>query len=92
MRFSGNSSSPSDFPLVLAGEGEKVRIVSLRGGKGFQERLISMGLNVGDEIEVMHCPGRGAVVVAREGARYVLGGGMAQKIFVVIAKGGRYGD
>jgi Fe2+ transport system protein FeoA len=92
MRSSGDPSSLSAFPLALAGEGNKVKIVSLRGGKGFQERLISMGLNIGDEIEVILCRERGPILVAKEGMRYGLGGGMAQKIFVVMIEGRRYED
>lgn len=68
----------------MAGEGEKVRIVSLRGGKGLQDRLFGMGLNVGAEVEIMRNDGAGPMVVALKGARLFLGGGMAQKIHVVI--------
>ncbi len=80
---SSKASSLKAFPLALTGEGEKVRIVSLEAGKGLQERLISMGLNIDDEIEVIQCRERGAVLVSKEENRYALGGGMAQKILVV---------
>jgi ferrous iron transport protein A len=77
-------TSQSTLPLALASEGERLMIVSLRGGRGFQEKLISMGLNVGDEIEVIQRRGGDAMLIAKEGIRYGLGGGMAQKILVAI--------
>ncbi len=83
-RSSEDLSSKSVLPLALAGEGESLRIVSLRGGRGFHEKLVSMGLNVGDEIEVIQRRGGGTVLIAKEGIRYGLGGGMAQKILVAV--------
>ncbi len=72
------------FPLSLSSEREMVTITSMRQGKKFQERLISMGLAIGDVIEVIQRRGHGSVVVAKDNNRYVLGGGMAQKIEVTI--------
>ena len=83
-RSSEDLSSKSALPLALASEGERLRIVSLRGGRGFHEKLVSMGLNVGDEIEVTQRRAGGTVVIAKEGTRYGMGGGMAQKILVAI--------
>ncbi|MCK4728492.1 MAG: ferrous iron transport protein A, partial [Desulfobacterales bacterium] len=39
------------MPLAMACAGERVRIVSLAGGRGMHQRLASMGLSVGSEIE-----------------------------------------
>ena len=83
-RSSEDLSSQSTFPLAMASEGERIRIISLKGGRGFHEKLVSMGLNVGDEIEVIQRRGGGTVLIAKEGIRYGLGGGMAQKILVAI--------
>jgi Fe2+ transport system protein FeoA len=83
MNSKEDSSLGSAFPLTFASEGQKVRIVALKGGRGFQERLISMGFNEGDEIEIVQSRQHGSVLVASEGGRYVLGGGMAQKIMVI---------
>jgi len=83
-RSSKDLSSQSALPLALASEGESLRIISLRGGRGFHEKLVSMGLNVGDEIEVTQRRAGGTVVIAKEGIRYGMGGGMAQKILVAI--------
>ncbi len=83
-RSSEELSSQSTLPLALASEGENLRIVSLRGGRGFHEKLVSMGLNVGDEIEVIQRRPGGTVLIAKGGIRYGLGGGMSQKILVAI--------
>ena len=83
-RSSEGLSSRSALPLALASEGERLRIVSLRGGRGFHEKLVSMGLNVGDEIEVIQRRAGGTVLIAKEGTRYGMGGGMAQKILVAM--------
>jgi Fe2+ transport system protein FeoA len=72
------------FPLSLSSEREWVTIVSMRKGRKFQERLISMGLAVGDVIEVIQRHGQGTLVVEKDNNRYVLGGGMARKIEVTL--------
>ncbi len=79
------SSQPS-FPLAIAGEGETVRIVSVRRGRKIQERLLSMGIQVDDVIEVVQCQNNGAVLISKENNRYALGGGMALKINVIKEK------
>ena len=72
------------FPLSLSAERERVTIVSMRKGRKFQERLISMGLAVGDVVEVIQRRSHGSLVVAKDNNRYVLGGGMARKIEVTL--------
>ena len=72
------------FPLTLAGEGERVQISLLRGGKGMEARLTSLGLNMGSELEVLHRLG-GNIVVRRGESRLALGAGMARKVMVVPA-------
>ncbi|KJR99032.1 MAG: hypothetical protein VR65_18260 [Desulfobulbaceae bacterium BRH_c16a] len=73
----------SSFPLAFAGEGEKVKIVFFRGGAVMRERLLSMGICPEDEIVIVQKHDGGAVLVAREGNRVALGGGMAHKINVI---------
>ncbi len=71
------------FPLPMARGGERVRIVGFQGGRGFQEKLLSMGLNIGDEIKIMEHQRRGAAIMLAKGeTRYILGGGMAFKVSV----------
>jgi len=66
----------------MAGDGEFVRITMIRGGCKMQERLLSMGISVEDEIEIVQRRDIGAVLISKAGNRYALGGGMAQKIQV----------
>ncbi len=70
------------FPLALASEGEQVEVVTMGKGKKIHERLLSMGIGIGDELNIIKCQGQGAVLVAKGRNRYALGGGMAQKIYV----------
>ena len=72
----------SAFPLAMAQEGERIRVLLLRGGKGLEMRLTSLGLNVGSELMVSQRLG-GKLVVIRGETRLALGAGMAQKIMVV---------
>lgn len=75
---------PVAYPLAMANEGERVRVVALMGGMGLDRRMTEMGLNVGAEIVVRQRQG-GGVVVARGETRFALGGGMAHKIMVTPA-------
>jgi len=75
------------LPLRLVREGEWVRVVALSGGPGFHDRLAGMGLRLGAELQVLCNPMDGKLVVCLEGTRLFLGGGMAQKIQVVITEG-----
>lgn len=54
----------------------------LEAGRQMQLRISSMGLKIGDEIEVMSNGFGGQVVVASGDSRLVIGSGMAQKIWV----------
>jgi|GEM_PF-784462 len=76
------ATTPS-FPLALADDGEKVKIVLIRGGSLFQERLRGTGVRVGDEIVVIQRQPQGAVLIEKSGNRYALGGGMAHNINVI---------
>ena len=67
----------------MAGTGERVRVVLIRGGANLKERLLSMGIQVEDIVEVIQSGQKGAVLIARDENRFMLGGGMAQKIYVI---------
>ncbi|NWG32414.1 MAG: ferrous iron transport protein A [Rhodocyclaceae bacterium] len=73
--------TPAAYPLMMADEGARVRIVGLRDGHGFARRLTEMGLNVGAVLVVRQRQG-GGLVVMRGATRFALGGGMAHKILV----------
>ena len=75
------AAAAKTFPLAMAGEGERVRIRSLLGGKGLAKRLTELGLNPGAEVRIVAHQG-GGLVVARGETRLALGGGMAVKILV----------
>ena len=64
----------SDTPV-----GKKVRLVAIDGNRLLVRRFLSLGLCLGSEVEVLHHRGRG-VVVANQGNRVALGGGMADKL------------
>jgi Fur family ferric uptake transcriptional regulator len=76
----------SQMPLVAAKQGEHVVIAEFSGGSQGRLRLNSMGLRVGDALEVISNQGQGQVVVAAGFQRYVLGRGMSQKIIVCPAR------
>jgi Fe2+ transport system protein FeoA len=67
----------------MAADGERVRIVSVRHGRTCQDRLLGMGIQVNDVVEVVQRREKGAVLICKAHTRYVLGGGMALKIQVI---------
>ncbi len=72
------------IPLRMAGEGVRLRIISWRRGKGFTQKLLGIGLNVGSEIEVVQNDMHSPVLIFHNGTKLFLGGGMAQKINVAL--------
>lgn len=68
--------------LDAARTGERLKVVAFNGGARFKLRLLTMGLRVGDEIEVITNIHSGQVVVAADYNRLVLGQGLASKIMV----------
>jgi Fur family ferric uptake transcriptional regulator len=70
------------LPLAMASTGERLIIVRFLGGRTMQDRLISMGLNPGSEVEVLNNNGGGPVLVAAKGTRLALGRGVAHKVLV----------
>ncbi|MGD9173796.1 MAG: transcriptional repressor [Desulfobacterales bacterium] len=70
------------MPLVMARPGERLVLKDFEGGVGARIRLMSMGLRLGDEIEVISNNNQGQIAIAADFKRYVLGKGLAQKIRV----------
>lgn len=70
------------IPLTTAKPGERVKIIEFSGGSGAKLRLAAMGFRVGDEIEIVTNQSSGQMVVAVDFNRYILGRGLAQKIWV----------
>ncbi len=69
-------------PLHKAKKGEKLIVKELEAGKQMQLRISSMGLKIGDLIEIVSAGFGGQVVIANGENRLVLGKGMAEKIMV----------
>lgn len=70
------------MPLVAAPQGERLIIRDFIGGSTARMRLLTMGLRIGDEIEVLTNIHQGQVVISVDYHRYALGRGLAQKILV----------
>ncbi len=76
----------SMMPLTMAKPGEQLVIREFTGGARSRMRLMTMGLRVGDKIEIITNQGQGQVVVALEYKRLALGRGLAGKIRVAVVK------
>ncbi len=74
------------MPLVMAKQGELLIIKDFTGGSTARMRLLSMGLRIGDEIDVITNSGHGQMVIALDCNRYAIGHGLAQKIIVQTIK------
>ena len=74
----------STLPVSLSRTkpGEFLVIKGFEGGKNVQMRLTSMGLRIGDTIEVVSTQHGGQMVVAHGESRFVIGQGLAQKVMV----------
>lgn len=70
-------------PLSEMPAGHKVRLVAIDGSRQLTRRLLSLGLSLGSEVEILHHRGRG-VVVAKQGNRVALGRGIAEKLIAEI--------
>ena len=68
--------------LDLAKPGEKLIVKAFRGGAQAKLRLLSMGIRIGDRVEVITNLNEGQVVIALDFKRLVLGRGLAQKVKV----------
>jgi len=70
------------MPLVHAKQGELLVIKEINGGPGARMRLLTMGLRIGDHIEVITNQNKSQVVIAVDFNRFALGYGLAEKILV----------
>jgi Fe2+ transport system protein FeoA len=79
------------LPLTALRDGESGIVKSVagsrgrgrHGGRGFQKRLMDMGLTPGTRVTVVKsAPLRGPVEVLVRGSRLALGRGMAERIFL----------
>jgi len=68
--------------LTMAKPGERLVLKDFNGGPNARMRLLSMGLRLGDEIEIISNNSQGQIAIAADYTRYVLGRGFAEKILV----------
>ena len=68
--------------MIHAKQGERLEIKEFTGGASARMRLLSIGLRVGDKIDIITNINKGQMVVSVDYNRYVLGRGLAQKILV----------
>jgi ferrous iron transport protein A len=71
------------LPLGKASVGVPLRITAVRAGKTLEKRMISMGMPLGTEIEILYRRG-GSVVLVVGSSRIALGMGMVSKIMVEV--------
>ncbi|MBI5592604.1 MAG: transcriptional repressor [Deltaproteobacteria bacterium] len=69
--------------LTQANQGERVKVKEFIGGSESRMRLLSMGLRIGDEVQVITNIGKGQMAIAVDFKRFVIGRGLAQKIMVL---------
>jgi len=77
-----NPTETRVFPLALASEGDHLRIAAIGAGKELSRKLRDLGLPVGSEVTVIHCPFEGLMVLAHNDTRVALGAGMAHRILM----------
>jgi Fe2+ transport system protein FeoA len=73
------------FPMVLAGEGERLKIAALESNRSLFQKCIGLGLAVGAEITVMRCQWGEPIVVAQGNARIAIDRRLAHRIQVTRA-------
>ena len=70
------------LPLSMINSQEKVKIIKLHGGRHFIHRLICMGLNIGDTVEVISNDFQGPFLLKIKDTRIGIGHGLAHRIYV----------
>jgi len=65
--------------LATAIAGQRLCITGHRGGRMLRARLLAVGLNLGQEVEVLQ-HNRGLIIIGINGGRVALGRGISQKI------------
>jgi len=75
-------TSSNKFPLSLANENEKVKIVDVSGGKRVLRQLLAMGLIDGLELQVLRNRPKQDLLVSYKQSRWTIGAGMAKQVLV----------
>jgi Fe2+ transport system protein FeoA len=70
-------------------QGEKGKILAIRGGCGIHKRLLDMGITPGTIVSVVGAaPLKGPVMIKVRGSKLAIGMGIASKVLVEIVSGG----
>ncbi len=72
-----------DIKLTDSLSGSNVRINKISGGERLRDKLLSMGLLPGKDIEILSVRKNGPVIVKINDTRIVIGHGMASKILIL---------
>jgi Fe2+ transport system protein FeoA len=80
-----NDLGKSGRPLASVPPGQQVRIIGFSGGRMMRARLMAMGLNLGQKVDILQ-NNRGLIIVSVNGVRVALGRGVSQKILTVPAE------
>ena len=73
------------IPLIFSRTGDRVKIVSVSGGRGAYYRLLNLGIKPGDIVEVIQNSG-GPVIIKKQSVRIAIGAGLSGKILVIPEK------
>ncbi|HNX22425.1 MAG TPA: FeoA family protein [Spirochaetota bacterium] len=75
-------NSETILKLTDFSAGSIVRINNISGGEKLRDKLLSMGLLPGKDIEILSVRKKGPVIVKINDTRIVIGNGMASKILI----------
>lgn len=70
------------MPLALLRPGNSATVTAVRGGRGFNRRLASMGILPGVQVRMVSGAFGGPVIIEVRGSRVVVGRGMAHRVVV----------
>jgi len=68
--------------LSSSKKGSKVTVTKIDSGRGLKGRLAELGIYPGEIVQIIKNSKRGPMLVLVKNSTYMLGRGMAQKIFV----------
>ncbi len=79
MKIASKEEEAPQLSLATASAGQRLLITGHRGGRMLRARLLALGLNLGQEVEVLQ-NNRGLIIIGINGGRVALGRGISQKI------------
>ncbi len=82
MQGVSGSDGGAAMPLTMLRLGQRATVVAIQGGRGFVQRLTSMGIYPGIELSLVRGGIPGPVIVKVKESRFLLGRGMAHRVLV----------